>query len=246
MAPFVPLPFDRLPPEDQLKRARAFYATMNRRRTVREFSADPLPDGLIEWLVLAAGTAPSGAHKQPWRFVAVTDPGLKRSIREAAEEEERKFYEERATPEWLADLAPLGTDWRKPFLEIAPVLVVVFQVEYTPLGGEIHKHYYVRESVGIATGMFLAAVHHAGLVALTHTPSPMAFLGRILGRPAHERPFVLIPVGYPAAGARVPDLARKPVREILVWNRPPETPKRPDKPAETPGFGTPGVPRETP
>jgi len=215
---FIPLAYERPAPDAQLARARAFYERCNRRRTVREFAPDPLPEGLLEWLVRTAGTAPSGANKQPWRFVAVTDPTLKRRIREAAEEEERAFYEQRATAEWLADLAPLGTDWRKPFLEIAPALVIVFQVDYEIDGDRTRKHYYVRESVGLAVGLFIAAAHEAGLVTLTHTPSPMGFLARILDRPPNERPFLLLPVGYPAPDARVPDITRKPVEEILVWN----------------------------
>ncbi len=220
MPDFDPLDYARPDPADQLERARAFHESLSRRRTVREFSAEPLPDGLLEWLVRAAGTAPSGAHKQPWRFVAVSEPALKHEIRLAAEAEEREFYERRASPEWLADLAVLGTDWHKPFLESAPVLVVVFQVEFDLVGGVRRKHYYVRESVGLATGLFIAAAHQAGLVTLTHTPSPMGFLARILGRPGNERPFLLLPVGYPASGARVPRLVRKPLEEILVWNRP--------------------------
>ncbi len=215
----IPLDFARLAPELQIERAEALYRSLSRRRTVRDFSPEPLPPGLLERLVATAGTAPSGANKQPWRFVAVTEPGLKREIREAAEAEEREFYERRATPEWLADLAPLGTDWRKPFLEIAPVLVVIFAVEYEPRPEGNRKHYYVRESVGLAAGLFLAAAHEAGLACLTHTPSPMGFLARILGRPDHERPFLLVPVGYPAEGARVPDVGRKPLDQILGWNR---------------------------
>jgi len=215
-----PLDYARPDPADQIERARAFYESASRRRTVREFSSDPLPDGLLEWLVRTAGTAPSGAHKQPWRFVAVTEPGLKREIRLAAEAEEREFYERRAPSEWLEDLAALGTDWHKPFLEEAPVLVVVFQVDYDVVGGVHRKNYYVRESVGLAAGLFIAAAHRAGLVTLTHTPSPMGFLARVLARPANERPFLLLPVGYPAPGARVPRLVRKPLEEILGWNRP--------------------------
>jgi len=215
----IPLEYVRPDPAEQLARARAFFESADRRRTVRDFSPDALPEGLLEWLVRAAGTAPSGAHKQPWRFVAVTEPALKREIRLAAEAEEREFYERRATPEWLADLAPLGTDWHKPFLEGAPALVVLFQVEYDVVGGAHRKNYYVRESVGLAAGLFIAAAHQAGLVTLTHTPSPMGFLARILGRPPNERPFLLLPVGYPAADSRVPRLARKSLSEILEWNR---------------------------
>jgi iodotyrosine deiodinase len=217
--PTDPLRYRKPESDAQIAEARAFYERMRQRRSVREFASDPLPAGLIEELVRAAGTAPSGANLQPWRYVVVTDPALKREIRSAAEAEEREFYEHRAPAEWLADLAPLGTDWHKPFLETAPALVVVFQVDYVNRGGSVHKGYYVRESVGLSVGLFLAAAHLAGLVALTHTPSPMGFLARILGRPPGERPFLLIPVGYPAAGARVPRLERKPLAEILLWNR---------------------------
>ena len=164
-----------------------------------------------------ASTAPSGAHKQPWRFVCVNAPALKKEIRAAAEEEEREFYERRATEKWLADLAPLGTDSNKPFLEIAPWLIIVFQMAKTDDGGMV---YYREESVGIATGMLISAIHQAGLVTLTHTPSPMKFLAKVLGRPDHERPFLLLPVGYPADDATVPELSRKPLDEIMVVNRP--------------------------
>jgi nitroreductase len=173
----------------------------------------------VDAAIAAAASAPSGANRQPWRFVIVRDAGTKRRIREAAEAEERAFYERRATPEWLADLAPLGTDWRKPFLETAPCLIVVFRLDYEPVrlpdGSErSHKNYYVQESVGIASGFLLAALHHAGFATLTHTPSPMAFLGEILGRPKHERPFLLVPVGYPAPDAQVPEIARKSLDEV--------------------------------
>jgi nitroreductase len=220
MPDLIPLAFERLPPGRQIERARAFHEECRKRRSVREFSREPLPEGLLEEIVATAGTAPSGAHQQPWRFVAVRDPALKREIREAAEAEEREFYARRAPPEWLADLAPLGTTWQKPFLEDAPALLVVFQVDYSLEGGTPRKHYYVRESVGIACGLLLAAIQQAGLVALTHTPSPMGFLGRVLRRPGNERPFLLIPVGYPAPGATVPRLERKPLEGILVYDRP--------------------------
>jgi iodotyrosine deiodinase len=199
--------------------ARAFYDIMRQRRSVREFADRPVSRETIEWVVRAAGTAPSGANKQPWRFVVIDDPGLKRQIREGAEAEEREFYARRASAEWLADLAPLGTDADKPFLEAAPWLVVVFKLMKTdpPTDGQV---YYVNESVGIAVGLLLAAAHHAGLATLTHTPSPMGFLGQLLGRPAHERPFLLIPMGYPAEGAQVPDIQRHEVERILVWNKP--------------------------
>lgn len=201
------------PPEPA---ARDFFRIMSLRRTVREFSDRPVSHEVIESIVRTAGTAPSGAHKQPWRFVAISDPGLKREIRLAAEAEEREFYERRATPEWLKDLEPLGTDPNKPFIETAPWLIAVFKLAKTDDGGGV---YYTNESVGIACGFLLAAIHHAGLVALTHTPSPMGFLSRVLNRPANERPFLLVPVGYAVEGCRVPDLARKPLEEILVWNR---------------------------
>lgn len=194
--------------------ARRFHDIMCRRRTVREFSDRPVSAETIRWIVQAAGTAPSGANKQPWRFVAVADPDLKRRIREAAEIEEREFYTRRANAEWLADLAPFELSPVKPFLEIAPWLIVVFKLMKTDRGGQV---YYVNESVGIAVGLLLAAIHHAGLVAVTHTPSPMGFLSRVLDRPAHERPFLLIPVGYPAPGCTVPDIQRKPLDEIVVW-----------------------------
>lgn len=196
--------------------ARRFYDVMNRRRTVRMFSDRPVSRETIEWLCLAAGTSPSGAHKQPWRFVCVNDPALKREIRLAAEVEEREFYARRAGREWLEDLAPLGTDFNKPFLESAPWLIVVFALAKTDEGGMV---YYREESVGIAVGLLLAAAHHAGLGTLTHTPSPMGFLKKILSRPDHERPFMLIPVGFPADDCVVPDLKRKPLEQIMVINR---------------------------
>lgn len=224
----IPLEFTRLDPAESQRRARAFLEEIRRRRTVRDFAPDPLPAGVLGDAIAAAATAPSGANKQPWRFVVVTEPATKRAIREAAEAEEREFYERRATAEWLADLAPLGTDWRKPFLETAPALIVVFSQDYDLQTGSRNgftpapepdirrKNYYVQESVGIAVGFLLAALHHAGLATLTHTPSPMGFLSRVLGRPVNERPFVLIPVGYPAPGAQVPDIHRKPLDEVLV------------------------------
>jgi iodotyrosine deiodinase len=206
-------------PPDQV--AADFHAFMARRRSVREFSMEPVSRATIESLIAAAGTAPSGANKQPWRFVAVNDPQIKREIREAAEAEEHEFYERRAGEPWLADLAPLGTTSDKPFLEIAPWLIVVFKlVRDDSPGPGSDQVYYLNESVGIAVGMLLCAIHHAGLVALTHTPSPMKFLTTILRRPPHERPYLLIPVGYPAEGCRVPDIHRKPLDQIMVYNRP--------------------------
>jgi nitroreductase len=217
--PFVPLrPYE--PPEPPLDAARRFYEIIRQRRSVRFFSDRPVDRGVIETVIAAAGTAPSGANKQPWRFVAVQDPALKTEIRVAAEAEEREFYGRRANPTWLADLAPLGTDDSKPFLEIAPWLIVVFKsVRDDRPDTPSDQVYYVNESVGIATGILLTAIHLAGLVALTHTPSPMRFLARILGRPAHERPFLLIPVGWPADGCVVPDIPRKPLDEIMVIDR---------------------------
>jgi len=214
---FVPLRFARLSEKEQLARSRAFLKQMRARRTVRDFSPEPVAAELIENAIATAGTAPSGAHQQPWTFVAVSDPELKRRIRNAAEEEERRSYEGRMPDEWLEALRRLGTDWRKPHIEHAPYLVVVFEQAYglRPDGTKI-KHYYVRESVGIAVGLLLASLHQAGLATLTHTPSPMGFLREILARPENERPYVLIPVGYPAAGATVPDLDRKQLKEILV------------------------------
>ena len=200
---------------------RALRASLRKRRSVRDFAPDPVPPDIVDTAIEAAATAPSGANRQPWRFVLVRDPEVKRKIREAAEAEEREFYERRAPADWLADLAPLGTDWRKPFLETAPCLVVVFSLHYEPErladGTERpHKNYYVQESVGIAVGMLLTALHTAGLATLTHTPSPMGFLRGILGRPKNERPYLLIPVGYPARDARVPDIGRKPLAEVRI------------------------------
>lgn len=195
--------------------ARTFCEVMAKRRTVRDYSDRAVSLETIEWLVRCAGGAPSGANKQPWRFVAVRDAATKRAIRAAAEKEEREFYAHRASAEWLADLAPLGTDASKPFLEIAPWIVVVFKLTR---GDDESQHYYVNESVGIAVGLFLAAAHHAGLATLTHTPSPMGFLQDLLGRSKHEKAFVLIPVGYPADDCRVPAaaLVKKPLNEILT------------------------------
>lgn len=212
--PLMPYTPDR-PPADI---ARDLYNALTLRRSVRDFADTPVPEDLIRQLIAIAGTAPSGANKQPWRFVAVCDPETKRRIREAAEAEERAFYARRAGPEWLDDLAPLGTDADKPFLETAPWLVAVFKLAKDDDGGQV---YYTNESVGIAVGMFLAAAHLAGLATLTHTPSPMKFLAQILGRPEHERPYLLIPVGHPAPGAVVPDLRRKPIDEIAEFIRPP-------------------------
>lgn len=194
--------------------AEAFYDIMRRRRTVRMFSDKPVSRATIEWVIRSAGTAPSGAHKQPWRFVAVSNPAMKAKIRAAAEEEEREFYSGRASERWLDDLRPFATNPDKRFLEIAPWLVVVFALKKTDDGGQV---YYLNESVGIATGMLLSAAHHAGLATLTHTPSPMKFLGEVLGRPEHERAFLLIPMGYPTEDCVVPALERKGLGEIGVF-----------------------------
>ena len=214
---FIPLSYEKPLAGVVATRARHFYQEMNRRRTVRDFSTESVPAEVIEDFVRAASTAPSGAHRQPWTFVAVSDPGVKHQIRLAAEEEERANYGGRMPSEWLQALEPLGTDERKPFLELAPWLVVLFKQNYG-LGpsGEHIRHYYVAESVGIAAGVFLTAVHHAGLVALTHTPSPMGFLKAILRRPENETACLLMPVGYPSPGAEVPDLPRKPIDDVLV------------------------------
>lgn len=214
MSQFPHIPFTPhtpgAPPEAA---ARSFFETMRTRRSCRFFSDRPVSRETIEWCIRAAGSAPSGANKQPWRFVCVQDPSIKQRIRTAAEVEEREFYQRRATPEWLADLAPLGTDHAKPFLTTAPWLIVVFKLAHTDQGGQV---YYLNESVGIATGLLIAAIHAAGLVTLTHTPSPMGFLSHVLERPPHERPFLLLPVGFPAPDATVPDIQRKPLDQIMV------------------------------
>ena len=195
-------------------RSREFYLWLNKRRTVRDFSERPVEKSLIENLILTASTAPSGAHKQPWMFCAVSDPEIKKEIRKKAEAEEYRNYHGRMPEQWLRDLAPLGTDWHKPFLETAPWLIIVFKKIYDEVEGEKRNNYYVSESVGLACGFLLAAIHNAGLVALTHTPSPMNFLSKILERPANEKPFLLIPVGYPLTECLVPDLKRKPLEEV--------------------------------
>lgn len=214
-----PLDHHRLPAEDTLARAAAFAAHVARRRTVRDFAPDPVPRAVIEQCLAAAGTAPSGANQQPWHFVAIgADAALRQRIRAAAEEEEREFYEKRAPKEWLEALAPLGTDPNKPFLETAPWLIAIFvRAHGVAPGGGVVKHYYATESVGIATGILITAVHDAGLASLTHTPSPMGFLNTLLGRPANERPFLLLVVGYPALGAQVPDIGREPLDRIATF-----------------------------
>jgi iodotyrosine deiodinase len=208
----------RYPPEEMERRAADFYLELRRRRTVRDFSDRPVPRSIIEHALLCAGTAPNGANLQPWHFVAVADAQLKRRIREAAEVEEREFYAHRAPREWLDALAPLGTTSDKPFLETAPWLIAVFAQGHGTLpDGRTVKHYYVRESVGIAVGFLLVALHHAGLATLTHTPSPMGFLNEILGRPAHERPFLLLVVGHPAEDCRVPVITKRPLEDIATF-----------------------------
>jgi iodotyrosine deiodinase len=216
---FIPLPpRDEVAPAERSRRAHAFYEEIRRRRTVRDYSDRAVPRDVIEQCLLAAGTAPNGANRQPWHFVVVTEPELKRRIREAAEREERDFYEHRAPPEWLEALAPLGTGPDKPFLETAPVLIAIFAQSYEVLpDGRRSKNYYVTESVGIATGILITALHHAGLCTLTHTPSPMGFLGELLERPSNERPFLLLVVGFPASNATVPDITKKPLAEIATF-----------------------------
>ena len=204
--------------EEMIRRAADFYADIKRRRTIRDFSDQPVPREIIENCLLAAGTAPNGANLQPWHFVVISDPAIKANIREAAEEEERDFYERRAPKEWLEALAPLGTDANKPFLETAPYLIAIFAQSYALLDDDTRvKNYYVQESVGIATGFLIAALHHAGLGTLTHTPSPMNFLNEILDRPKNERPYLLLVVGYPADDATVPAITKKPLDEIATF-----------------------------
>ncbi len=221
MSDHTTIPLDRYreyPIDEMRARLREFYEDIDRRRTVREFSDRPVPRDIIETALKAANTAPSGANLQPWHFVVVSGPEAKKKIREAAEVEEREFYEHRASEEWLAALAPLGTDEHKPFLETAPYLIAVFLQKYGELpDGRKVKHYYPTESTGLATGMLITALHRAGLATLTHTPSPMKFLNEILGRPKSERPFLLLVVGYPADDARVPDIGRKSLDEFTSW-----------------------------
>jgi len=216
--PFTRYEKSGFPEAEMLTKSRAFYHWANLRRTCRDISNKAVPREVIENILLTAGTAPSGAHKQPWTFCAISNHQIKSAIRKAAEEEEYKSYHGRMSEEWLKDLAPIGTDWEKPFLETAPWLLVVFRRSYeVNETGEKLQNYYVQESCGIACGFLLAAIHDAGLVALTHTPSPMGFLSKLLGRPENEKPFLLIPVGYAAEEAWVPDLQRKKLDEIVQW-----------------------------
>lgn len=215
---FTPYIHQTFSSTQMLERSKAFYQWADKRRSLRFFSDKPVAKEVISNIIMTASTAPSGAHKQPWTFCVVENPAIKKAIREAAEEEEKENYSGRMSEEWLEDLAPFGTDWEKPFLEIAPYLIVVFRRAYEfGEDGKKKNNYYVNESVGLATGMLLLAIHNAGLVALTHTPSPMNFLTKILERPKNERPFLLIPVGYPSDEAVVPDLERKEEEEVLVW-----------------------------
>jgi iodotyrosine deiodinase len=211
--PMRPLNHVRMAPPDMVRAASAFAQRMSVRRSVRQFSPDPVPEQVIDAAIRAAASAPSGANVQPWRFVVVTSPERRRRLREAAEAEEREFYASRAPEEWLNAVAPIGTDWRKPFLEIAPVVIVVFEVHQGP---NSPRPYYVKESVGIAVGLLIAALHHAGLATLTHTPSPMRFLNEVCERPPEERPNLVMPVGYAASDAVVPDLARKTLDEVMI------------------------------
>lgn len=216
--PFRPLGHQRLEPGEMLERARAFYEDMDRRRTVRDFSPEPVPRELIEYAIRTASTGPSGAHQQPWTFVVVGDPETRRRIREAAEAEERLNYGGRMPPEWIEALEPIGTDVVKRHITEAPYVVVLFRQSYgLRPDGSRKTHYYTTESCGIAAGFFIAAIHRMGLATLTHTPSPMGFLGQLLGRPENEKAFLLLPVGYPAADATVPDLPRKPLEAVSVW-----------------------------
>lgn len=215
--PFIPYKSPLITPDDMLSKSLDFMQMMQKRRSLRFFSDKHIPEGVLENILATAGTAPSGAHKQPWTFCVVKSAEIKHAIKVAAEKEEKLSYEQRMPDEWLEDLAPLGTDWQKPFLEIAPVLIVVFKRNYELINGKKRNNYYVSESVGLATGMLLAAIHNAGLVALTHTPSPMGFLKQLLGRPDNETPFLLIPVGFAAEDAVVPEIQRKKPEEFIEF-----------------------------
>lgn len=215
--PFIPYSRDTFSPEEMIKRSEEFYSWMDSRRTVRDFSDKDVPKEVIENIIMTASTAPSGAHKQPWTFCVISNKELKAKIRKMAEEEEYKSYNSRMPDEWLEALAPLGTDWNKPFIDIAPWIIIVFKKSYDIVDGKKKNNYYVNESVGLAAGFLLAAIHHAGLVALTHTPSPMNFIADALQRPENEKPILLIPVGYPADEVTVPDIHRKPLEEVAVF-----------------------------
>ncbi len=214
---FIPYNAIRYNTEKSLRESKLYYQHIDRRRSVREFSDKPVPKEIIDNIIMTASSAPSGAHKQPWTFCAVSNQEIKSKIRAAAEEEEYTNYHGRMSDTWLKDLEQFETDWHKPFLEIAPWLIIVFKKAYEAVDGERQKNYYVNESVGIATGFLLSAIHNAGLVSLTHTPSPMAFLQKVLDRPENERPFLLIPVGYPIENATVPDIGRKELAEVAVF-----------------------------
>lgn len=213
---FIPYRQKQLTKEEQLQKSEAFYQFLDQRRTIREFSDKQFDIRVIENIIMSASTAPSGAHKQPWTFCVVSDPEIKKQIRAAAEEEEKQNYGGRMSERWLQDLEPFATNWEKPFIEVAPYIIIVFKRAYEIIDGEKRNNYYVSESVGIACGMLIAAIHNAGLSSLTHTPSPMNFLSKVLKRPENERPFLLIPVGYAADNAVVPDIQRKPLDQIMV------------------------------
>ncbi|TXB64683.1 nitroreductase family protein [Vicingus serpentipes] len=213
---FIPYKRKEIKPQEQLIKSEEYFNWLDQRRTVRDFSDEPVDIKVIENIIKAASTAPSGAHKQPWTFCVVANPEMKKKIREAAEKEEYENYHGRMSERWLKDLETFATDWHKPFLETAPYLIIVCKRAYEMVKGEKVNNYYVNESVGLATGMLLTAIHNAGLIALTHTPSPMNFLTKLLNRPENERPFLLIPVGYPSKDAQVPDIRRKPLEEVMI------------------------------
>lgn len=212
---FIPYIRKAITPQEQLVKSEEYFNWLDKRRTVRDFSDEPVDIKVIENIIKAASTAPSGAHKQPWTFCVVANPEMKKKIREAAEKEEYENYHGRMSERWLKDLETFATDWHKPFLETAPYLIIVCKRAYEMIDGEKVNNYYVNESVGLATGMLLSAIHNAGLIALTHTPSPMNFLTKLLNRPENERPFLLIPVGYPSKDAQVPDIERKTLEEVM-------------------------------
>lgn len=214
---YIPYVYERINGSESLRRSELYFDKLNKRRSIRDFSSDPIPQGVIHNIIKTAGTAPSGAHKQPWHFCAIADADIKKQIRLAAEKEEFEFYNGRASEDWLEDLSPFGTNWEKPFLETVPWIIVVFKKAYNLDDGVKTKNYYVQESVGIATGMLISAIHEAGLATLTHTPSPMNFLSEILGRPENEKPFLLLPVGYPAKDVSVPDIQRKELHDICSF-----------------------------